>query len=438
LPPPSELRTHLKKTLPEHMVPAFLIALEAFPLTPSDKIDRAALPAPDVAKAFAEQYAPPRTPVEHTLVRIWEQVLQMPRVGIHDHFFEIGGHSLLVVKAVTRIEQALNVEVPVIELYKHPTVATLAEHVSHIASERRSGRELESSGSPLVVLSARDSGEPLVLIPGIVGVLQGYYDFAQAIGELRPVFGLHALCAQELDIRHTVESIASLYVSSLRELADRGPFHLLGHSYGGIIAFEMVRQLEQEGRRPASLILVDADPLALQMKKLPANLFVLRYMLRFLRLDDVGLPETAEDLESANSERLAAVLHDLVSRRDPDGLMGFERMDQWVRTIQLRYVDADAPAPYRPAAEVLEIWAERGARQQGAGASRRDPSASWQQLLQKPTDRLFAPGDHESVIGREHAARLAPMVNDWIESKAPERVPPSDEQPRLNPRRPAR
>src|SRR5213075_2226981 len=207
---------------------------------------------------------------------------------------------------------------------------TLAEHVTRMASEKRSGREAESSASPLVELFARKSGTPLVLIPGIVGVLHGYYDFAQAVGELRPVYGLHALSMQEVDIRHTVESIARLYVSSLLEVWDRGPIHLLGHSYGGIIAFEMARQLEQQGHRPGSLILVDADPLALKMKELSPNVFVLRYMLRFLRLDDVAMPEAAEGLELADSERLAAVLRDLVSRRDPDGSLGYERMDQWV------------------------------------------------------------------------------------------------------------
>ncbi|MCU1245086.1 MAG: amino acid adenylation domain protein, partial [Acidobacteria bacterium] len=239
----AELRRFLKETLPEHMVPAFFISLEAFPLTPNDKIDRAALPAPEGAGISAEPYAAPRTPIEHTLAAIWQQVLQLPRVGIHDHFFEIGGHSLLVVRMITRIAQALNVEVPVMELYKHPTVAALAEEVTRLAGEKSPGGEAESPASPLVVLSARESGAPLVVIPGIVGVLHGYYDFAQAAGALRPVYGLHALSRQELDTRHTVESIARLYVSSLLDLADRGPFHLLGHSYGGIIAFEMVRQL---------------------------------------------------------------------------------------------------------------------------------------------------------------------------------------------------
>jgi thioesterase domain-containing protein/aryl carrier-like protein len=287
-------------------------------------------------------------------------------VGVHDHFFEIGGHSLLVVQLVARIEQSLHVEIPVIELYKNPTIAALATHMA-------SGQTTEHSESPLAILSARGTGEPLVVIPGIVGALHGYYDLAQSLGELRPVFGLHASSAAETGNSHTVESIARLYVSSLLAIRDRGPFHLLGHSYGGIVAFEMVRQLEEQGHRPGSLILVDVDPLVLQTKDLPPDRFALQYMAQYL--DGAAIPE--------------------------------ESKVRWVRTVQSRYAESYVPAPYRPATNVLHVWAQHGAVLHGA-------STAWQQVLLKPSDRVVLPGDHESVIRHEHAARLARTVNDWI------------------------
>ena len=351
---PTDLRDFLKQSLPEHMVPSFFVALDAFPLSPNDKIDRAALPAPEVA---AEEYVAPRNATEETLAEIWQQVLHLPRVGVHDNFFEIGGHSLLVVQVVTRIEQALHVKVAVMELYRNPTVATLA---AHIASEQHS----DTSASPLVVLSEQGTGEPLVVIPGIIGALHGYYDLARSIGESRPVFGLHAASAAELQNGHSVESIARLYVSALQDVP--APFHLLGHSYGGIVAFEMVRQLEAQGRQPASLILVDVDPLVLKTKELPPDAFAREYVARY-----------------GNGE------------------------EQWVRTVQARYAESYVPKPYRPAAEVLQVWAEHGAMQHGAGTA-------WMQFLQKDADRVVLPGDHDSVIAREHAAQLARTVNDWL------------------------
>jgi amino acid adenylation domain-containing protein len=364
-PSTAEMREFLKQSLPEHMVPSFFVALDAFPLTPNDKIDRAALPAPEAA-TLTDRFVAPRTPLEETLAAIWQQVLHVPRVGVDDNFFELGGHSLLVVQLMTRIEQALHVRIPVIELYKNPTVAALATHIT-------TDQTTDPSASPLVLLSARESGAPLVVIPGIVGVLHGYYDLAKSLGELRPIFGLHGSSTAEAEGTHTVESIARLYVSTLLELWDRGPFHLLGHSYGGIVAFEMVRQLEQQGHPPASLILVDVDPLVLQTKELPPEAFALQYMAQYL----------GDTTSTAESEA------------------------QWVRTVQSRYAETFVPPPYRPATDVLHVWAQHGAILHGA-------DAAWQQLLQKETEQVVLPGDHESVIAREHAAELARTVNNWI------------------------
>src|SRR5262245_56934892 len=133
---------------------------------------------------MGKEYVGARTGLEETLVEIWQQVLRVTRVGVHDNFFEIGGHSLLVVQLNARINQALDIELPLIELYKHPTVAALAAQITRMTSGQLGVREVESSASPLVLLSARESGDPIVLIPGIAGVLPGYYDLAQAIGEV--------------------------------------------------------------------------------------------------------------------------------------------------------------------------------------------------------------------------------------------------------------
>ncbi|MEO8381233.1 MAG: thioesterase domain-containing protein, partial [Acidobacteriota bacterium] len=329
----------------------------------------------------------------------WQQVLRLPRVSVHDNFFEIGGHSLLVVQLMTRIEQVLHVGIPVIELYKHPTVAALAEYVVTVAT----GSDTERSASPLVVLSARDSGTPLVVIPGIIGALHGYYDFARAVGESRPVFGLHASSAREIANGHTVESIARLYVSSLHEVWDGGPLHLLGHSYGGIVAFEMVRQLEEQGHQPRSLILVDVDPLALRTKDLAPDIFALQYMLKFLRIDDV----VPRDLEPADGEDVASLLDDLATRHHQQVSSGRQHLAEWIHTIRSRYTQTYAPAPYQPAADILHVWAQHGASLHGA-------SEAWKKVLRKETDRVVVPGDHESLISREHATQLARTVNAWI------------------------
>jgi amino acid adenylation domain-containing protein len=120
------LRAHLAERLPEHMVPAAYVRLDALPLTPSGKLDRRALPAPDADAFAARDYEAPATTAEDTVAGIWAEVLRLERVGRHDQFFELGGHSLLAVQVVSRVRQALGVEAAVRDLFLHPVLADFA------------------------------------------------------------------------------------------------------------------------------------------------------------------------------------------------------------------------------------------------------------------------------------------------------------------------
>jgi amino acid adenylation domain-containing protein len=129
------LRAHLRRELPEYMVPAAFVAMESLPLSPNGKVDRRALPAPEHASA-EERYVVPRTPVEEVLAGIWAEVLKVERVGVHDDFFELGGHSLLATRVVSRVREVFAVELPVRALFDAPTLAGLAEQVEEL---RRAG-----------------------------------------------------------------------------------------------------------------------------------------------------------------------------------------------------------------------------------------------------------------------------------------------------------
>ncbi len=123
----TDLRAGLKTSLPDYMVPAAFVTLEALPLTPSGKLDRRALPAPGGVRPELDGFAAPRGPVEEMLSGIFGEVLKLDRVGIHDDFFVLGGHSLLVAQVSTRVRQSLRAELPIVEIFRNPTVAQLAE-----------------------------------------------------------------------------------------------------------------------------------------------------------------------------------------------------------------------------------------------------------------------------------------------------------------------
>ncbi|HEV3051885.1 MAG TPA: amino acid adenylation domain-containing protein, partial [Longimicrobium sp.] len=147
------LRAHVRRSLPEYMVPAAFVPLERLPLTPNGKLDRKALPAPELA-ADADRYVAPRTPVEEVLAGIWAEVLRLERVGVEESFFDLGGHSLLATRVVSRIRELFGVEMPLRALFEGPTVAELAGRVEEM-------RRAELPVLPPVVPTGRTGAVPL-------------------------------------------------------------------------------------------------------------------------------------------------------------------------------------------------------------------------------------------------------------------------------------
>jgi acyl carrier protein len=130
-PDSGELIDHLKQRLPEYMVPAHFVLLDELPLTPNGKVDRAALPEPAGVRPDAgPTFVGPRDEMEATIAGLWSEVLGVDRVGMHDNFFDLGGHSLLLAQVRTALAERTGRGVSMVELFQHPTVASLAGHLS--------------------------------------------------------------------------------------------------------------------------------------------------------------------------------------------------------------------------------------------------------------------------------------------------------------------
>ncbi|HEV2864152.1 MAG TPA: amino acid adenylation domain-containing protein [Pyrinomonadaceae bacterium] len=139
-----ELREYLKQKLPEYMLPAAFVPMTALPLTPNGKVDRRALPDPEsVRPELKEVYAAPRNELERTVAAIWREMLHLEKVGVHDNFFDLGGHSLLMVQTHGKLQQALGREIAVIHMFQYPTISTLAEYLSSAEPEQTSFEQSE-------------------------------------------------------------------------------------------------------------------------------------------------------------------------------------------------------------------------------------------------------------------------------------------------------
>src|ERR1043165_7932107 len=134
-PDSEELRNYLKQRVPEYMVPASIMVLGQLPLSPNGKLDRRQLPAPEPARRV-QQYVAPRTELEEELVKIWQEVLSLNRVGVEDNFFDLGGHSLVATQMVSRVRARCKVELSLQSIFQHPTIASLAIHVMQSQLER--------------------------------------------------------------------------------------------------------------------------------------------------------------------------------------------------------------------------------------------------------------------------------------------------------------
>jgi amino acid adenylation domain-containing protein len=146
-----ELRAFLAARLPTYMLPAAFVVLDALPLTPNGKLDRAALPAPEQARSLAEAHEPPRSALEQAVARIWQAVLAMERVGLDDNFFDLGGHSLRILQVQSLLRAELGYDVTVVELFRYPTIRTLAQFLRGTPeepAERRDQDAAEAAAAP--------------------------------------------------------------------------------------------------------------------------------------------------------------------------------------------------------------------------------------------------------------------------------------------------
>lgn len=277
-------------------------------------------------------YRSPRTPQEHTLCALFAEALERDRVGIDDDFFESGGDSLSVVELIEAIRDTLGADIAMDTFYDHPTVAGLAGRCEVPAD---AGAALDVL-LPLRTLGAKP---PLFCIHPGTGLSWGYAGLLRHLRD-RPVYGLQSRALSGGALPGSVPEMAADYVQQIRKVQRQGPYHVLGWSFGGRVAFEAAVQLQQAGESVAFLVLLDSAPPPQERRESAADgeadgfvleNAIMRYFLTMLgELDDeAASPGTTDQPPEASGLDLDALRSELATSGSPYGFLGqhtFHRM----------------------------------------------------------------------------------------------------------------
>ncbi|MFG3008752.1 amino acid adenylation domain-containing protein [Streptomyces calvus] len=247
---PERLRDLVALRLPAFMTPSAVVVVDALPLTANGKVDRRALAARSIAPAATRA---PRTPREEELCTLFAQLLGVTHVGVDDSFFALGGHSLLATRLMSRLRRETGTPLPVRVLYEAPTPAALA---------RRLDGEPSTEFPVLLPLRPGGTRPPLFCVHPAAGISWVYASLVPHLDQELPLHGLQArgLGDGSESLPGSVEEMAADYVAEIRRVQPSGPYHLLGWSFGGLVAHAMAVRLRDLGERVGALVLVDAYP----------------------------------------------------------------------------------------------------------------------------------------------------------------------------------
>ena len=400
---PRELRGFVAERLPHYMVPAHFVCLKEFPLTPHGKLDRSLLPNPMQDGTSTEQAGlSARSPLEFRLGCIWEQILGVSPIGVRDNFFELGGHSLLAPRLLAELERREGIRLPFDLLFQSGTIEAMAQAIE--------ANQAPQAFTPLVPIKPSGHLPPFFCVHPGAGSVLSYYAIARSFPEERPFYGLQAPGYDgKLEPLRSVPELAAFHLQAIRAAFPKGPYHLGGHSFGAIVAYEMASQLEREDAAlVGSITLLDSAapaPLEAQLQDLP-EAGVLAFLAREMGEHfgvDLGIAEEYLEQLPADMQTDAVFERLLQSGVVPVG----EGIDVIRGMVAVYRANLYSSARYLPPTikNSLNLF-----RTSELAASDEDASAGWQKLVAGPVRTIAAGGSHTGMVREPHAAALAAAI----------------------------
>jgi len=427
-PTTSELRQYLKERLPKYMIPSVFMLLDELPLTPNGKVDRKALPAPVHTRRV---YEAPRTKLESILTSMWEKMLNITKVGIHDDFFELGGNSLKAAILTNKLEEALGEKVRVVVLFKAPNVAALASYLtefhpdavskmcaagpSHFVDENKKPASQpyeDLAASPLIEIQPEGSKRPFFCVHPIGGHVYCYADLARYLGVDQPFYGLQSIGLRgEREPHNRIADMAAEYVKAVQAVQPQGPYLLGGYSFGSLVAFEMAQQLLRQGQTVARLALFDTEIGNLSKKAKEEE-----------RTDDVtllrnvfeNLPPIPQHLRHLDPDERLAYMMDLAKTNNviPSDFE-FSQARNFLKVLRANVAAAANYIPQPYAGEITFFRAlERPPTENGS-----DPAYGLNGLGNRGVTVHEVPGNHVSMFLRPYVESLAAELKSCLDEE---------------------
>jgi non-ribosomal peptide synthetase component F/thioesterase domain-containing protein len=350
------------------------------------------------------QYVAPRNDDEIRLTEIWQNILQVPRVGVHDNFFELGGHSLLAAQLVSQVKAQFGITIDLSLLIVAPTIEQLAGKLR---------QSLQKNRSHLVAIREAGVKPPLFCIHGGGGHLLDYRDMIEALPGEQPVYGLRASDVSEA-YPETVEELAEQYLLEIQGIQEHGPYQICGLSFGGLVAFEIARRLAEKGERVGFVALFDTGNWSHYRNLSPAKMAQFRRTYMIDRLKKYGrnliqarFDDFAADAHQFITSRLNAILWK-VSRR-ACGLLNLP-VPKIVRSnivvfsaVGQNYVPKAYPG------QLLLFRAEGRTAEYGD-----DLTLGWTDIAREGVVVHQVPGSHLSIMRKPHVDRLVEKLNQYL------------------------
>lgn len=351
--------------------------------------------------------------VEQQLAEIWAEVLNIYPVGVKDNFFELGGHSLLAVQLMAKIEQQFGRNLPLATLFQHPNIEQLAIIFRQPIDAL--------SWSPLVPIKPSGSQPPFFCLPGVGGNPIYLYNLAHHLGRDQPFYALQALGLDgESEPQSQVEEIASYYIQAIQTIQPQGPYFLGGHSFGGVVAYEMACQLNKLGYEVALLAILDSDAPDMEINQQDVDNFHiddadwLREIGSILEeLYEKSLELSYEVLKSLSHE---AQLNYLLERMQAVNILppdiGIKQLCGLVKVYKTHTQILYQPTEVYPNQITCFISKEAPDH---SSEDLEDLRLSWDKFSAKSTDIHVVPGSHLTMMSEPHVQTLAKQLRTCIQ-----------------------